>query len=169
VRTRLFVCVVQSELQTLIGGAHQALDIEDLRRHTKYTLYKDSDRAIQWFWEVVEEMTPQQHRDLLVFATSCSRGPLLGFGKLHPPFTIQHVPNPDRVPQRCANVLISCYGGCAAWYVGTGVDCGNRMLACMHALLFQRNMLQHTEAPAVLFQGGTTQETAVQYQRWRRV
>ena len=33
------------------------------------------------FWEIVEEMTSEQHRKFLKFMTSCSRQPLLGFGK----------------------------------------------------------------------------------------
>merc|ERR1712154_325326 len=39
---------------------------------------------MQWFWEVIDEMTPSQQRNFLKFMTSCSRQPLLGFRALSP-------------------------------------------------------------------------------------
>jgi ubiquitin-protein ligase E3 C len=39
---------------------------------------------MQWFWEIIEEMTLDQQRKFLKFVTSCSRQPLLGFRSLSP-------------------------------------------------------------------------------------
>lgn len=46
--------------------------------------YHPSQVPIKWFWEIVEEITPDQQRKLLKFMTSCSRQPLLGFRSLTP-------------------------------------------------------------------------------------
>ena len=37
--------------------------------------FHPSQAVIQWFWEIVEEMTTDQQRKLLKFMTSCSRQP----------------------------------------------------------------------------------------------
>ena len=46
--------------------------------------FHPSQPIMQWFWEIVEEMTADQQRKLLKFMTSCSRQPLLGFKSLAP-------------------------------------------------------------------------------------
>ena len=44
---------------------------------------------MSWFWEIVESWGDAHRQLLLLFVTSTSRGPLLGFGDLHPSFAIQ--------------------------------------------------------------------------------
>ncbi len=39
---------------------------------------------MQWFWEIIDEMTVDQQQKFLRFMTSCSRQPLLGFKSLAP-------------------------------------------------------------------------------------
>ena len=98
----MLVCCHQSEVQLLIGGAHGRVDLDDLEAHTNYTGgYSRDSPVVQWLWQVLREIPPEQVREFLMFTTSCSRAPLLGFEKLYPPFTIQWVPNPQRVPGRC--------------------------------------------------------------------
>lgn len=46
--------------------------------------YHPSHVVIQWFWEIIEEMTPNLQGKFLKFITSCSRQPLLGFQSLAP-------------------------------------------------------------------------------------
>ncbi len=46
--------------------------------------YHPSQVVIQWFWEIIEEMTADQQGKFLKFMTSCSRQPLLGFQSLAP-------------------------------------------------------------------------------------
>lgn len=64
----------QHELHWLINGHQGGLDLIDLRENTKYGGgYDDRHPAIELFWEVVEEMTVEEQKALLKFATSCSR------------------------------------------------------------------------------------------------
>ena len=81
-----------SELQMLIGGAEgtSRLDLDDLRRHVVYTGGYTSDHpVIGYLWEALNAMTNSQLSDFLRFVTSCPRPPILGFGSLEPPLTIQ--------------------------------------------------------------------------------
>ncbi|OXB69540.1 UNVERIFIED_CONTAM: hypothetical protein H355_016823 [Colinus virginianus] len=54
-----------------------------------------------------EEATSEFRSQFLMFVTSCSRPPLLGFKNLHPSFTIHCVPETDRLPSSstCVNLL----------------------------------------------------------------
>jgi hypothetical protein len=53
--------------------------------------YHPSQPIMIWFWEVIEQLTPDQQRQFLRFMTSCSRQPLLGFRALEPLPCIQQV------------------------------------------------------------------------------
>jgi len=82
------------ELQKLIGGddSVKGFDVKGLKAVMMYGGgYHPTQVIIQWFWEVVEEMSPDSQRKLLKFVTSCSRQPLLGFGALSPKPCIQQV------------------------------------------------------------------------------
>ena len=82
------------ELQKLIGGDDtvSGIDVTGLKQHMVYAGgYHPSQPIMKWFWEVLEEMTPQQQRQFLKFMTSCSRQPLLGFGHLEPKPCIQQI------------------------------------------------------------------------------
>lgn len=100
------------ELQRLIGGdADRALDLKDLRKHTRYAAgYADIQPVMQWFWDALASFDAQQQALFLKFVTSCSRQPLLGFKHLDPPFCIQKVPAGDqgnKLPSSstCVNLL----------------------------------------------------------------
>jgi len=96
------------ELQQLISGDSAELDVTDLRKNTVYGPgYSDSHPAIQCFWQVVSNFTPQQQRNLLKFVTSCPRPPLLGFSYLNPKFGIQQSFDMDHLPtaSTCINLL----------------------------------------------------------------
>ncbi|GBG24869.1 E3 ubiquitin-protein ligase UPL6 [Hondaea fermentalgiana] len=87
--TRLFS---EPELQTLISGAAGVFSIDDLRRHTSYANgFHGLDRTVARFWKVLAELSAEDQGRLLRFVTSCERAPLLGFGALSPPFTLQRV------------------------------------------------------------------------------
>lgn len=81
------------ELQRLISGDNTPVDIQDLRRHTKYFGgFHGNHRVIKWLWDLLEkDFTPDEHRLFLKFVTSCSKPPLLGFAHLEPPFSIRCV------------------------------------------------------------------------------
>jgi ubiquitin-protein ligase E3 C len=75
------------ELQKVISGDNtvHGFDVKGLKNVMLYGGgYHPSQPIIQWFWEIVEEMSPTQKSKLLKFMTSCSRQPLLGFGHLSP-------------------------------------------------------------------------------------
>lgn len=82
------------ELQKVISGddAIQGFDVKGLKSVMLYGGgYHPSQPAIQWLWQVIEEMTAEQKNKFLKFVTSCSRQPLLGFGALVPLPCIQQV------------------------------------------------------------------------------
>ncbi|EWM29600.1 e3 ubiquitin-protein ligase upl6 [Nannochloropsis gaditana] len=100
------------ELQILLTGEKRAIDIENLRAHTRYSGgYHPSQPIIHWFWEALRSYTPDEQAAFLMFVTSCSRQPLLGFQHLNPPVCIQRVPltteGGERLPSSatCMNLL----------------------------------------------------------------
>ncbi|EUC67353.1 ubiquitin-protein ligase E3 C [Rhizoctonia solani AG-3 Rhs1AP] len=99
----------QQELQMLIGGTPDSIDIDDLRENCVYGgLYDESHEVIERFWRVVDTLNQDQRRALLRFVTSCSRPPLLGFKELNPRFAIRDATSDDqRLPtsSTCVNLL----------------------------------------------------------------
>lgn len=99
----------QQEMQLLISGANNPIDVQDLRQNTVYGgVYDDSHETIQLFWKVVESFEQSQRHALLRFITSCGRAPLLGFKKLKPHFSIRDSTNDEtRLPtaSTCVNLL----------------------------------------------------------------
>jgi ubiquitin-protein ligase E3 B len=82
-----------SEFQRLISGDTAPIDLQDLRRHTKYFGgFHNNHRVVCWLWDILEsDFTPEEHSLFLKFVTSCSKPPLLGFENLEPPFSIRCV------------------------------------------------------------------------------
>lgn len=105
----------ESELQMLISGSQEGMDLEDLREHTNYTGgYHENHPVIQMLWDVLFSLDLDLQHKFLKFATGCSRGPLLGFRHLEPRFCIQRaapdnlsLDTLDRLPTSatCMNLL----------------------------------------------------------------
>ncbi|GER31451.1 ubiquitin-protein ligase [Striga asiatica] len=104
----------ENELQLLISGSVDGFDVSDLKAHTNYGGgYHKDHYVIGMFWEVIENLSLENRRKLLKFATGCSRGPLLGFKYLEPTFCIQRTAGNaseealDRLPTSatCMNLL----------------------------------------------------------------
>ncbi|CAL8313718.1 unnamed protein product [Merluccius merluccius] len=99
----------QQEIQVLISGAHVPICLDDLKKFTNYSGgYTASHPVIVSFWEVVEGFTDEEKRKLLLFVTSCSRPPLLGFKELYPAFCIHNGGSDlERLPtaSTCMNLL----------------------------------------------------------------
>jgi len=97
------------ELNILISGSPSGFDVLDLRQNTNYSGgYQDDSPVIQWLWHLLQQcMEPEDMGRFLMFATSCSRAPLLGFRTLYPKFCIHRVPDSERLPtaSTCANLL----------------------------------------------------------------
>ncbi|CAL5207670.1 unnamed protein product [Lathyrus oleraceus] len=80
----------EHELQLLISGSLDSLDVDDLRQHTNYVgSYHSEHDVIEMFWEVLKGFSMENQEKFLKFVTGCSRGPLLGFRYLEPLFCIQ--------------------------------------------------------------------------------
>ncbi|TYZ66923.1 hypothetical protein PybrP1_000894 [[Pythium] brassicae (nom. inval.)] len=100
-----------AELQTLLGGSANSIDVDDWERHTAYGGgYHPSQPAVQWFWDIVRhDFDAADRAALLKFITSCSRQPLLGFAQLAPPLCVHQVrtTEDERLPSSatCMNLL----------------------------------------------------------------
>ncbi|KAK7246229.1 hypothetical protein RIF29_41089 [Crotalaria pallida] len=104
----------EHELQLLISGSLDSLDVDDLRLHTNYAGgYHSEHYVIEMFWEVLKSFSLENQKKFLKFVTGCSRGPLLGFRYLEPLFCIQRAGGTasdealDRLPTSatCMNLL----------------------------------------------------------------
>lgn len=68
----------QQEVQILIGGVEEPINIDDLMQNCIYGGVYDSNHAvIQRFWRVAKTLNQNERQLLLRFVTSCSRPPLL--------------------------------------------------------------------------------------------
>eukprot|EP00929_Paragymnodinium_shiwhaense_P062811 TRINITY_DN31379_c0_g1_i1.p1 TRINITY_DN31379_c0_g1~~TRINITY_DN31379_c0_g1_i1.p1 ORF type:complete len:670 (-),score=103.97 TRINITY_DN31379_c0_g1_i1:127-2103(-) len=114
------------DLAALASGA-RGLDISEWQEHTKEEESEEvpsmldvqnaaelGGQVIGWFWNVVRELTEEQRRALLRFATGSGRLPPGGFPSLRPPFTLavtrtesaEHLPHANT----CVNRLVlPCY------------------------------------------------------------
>eukprot|EP00375_Theileria_parva_P001919 XP_764594.1 ubiquitin-protein ligase [Theileria parva strain Muguga] len=97
-----------SELELLISGSSEAIDISDLRKNTVYAGgFDENNPTIQWLWEILDEYDNNERSSFLWFVTCCKRSPLMGFKQLQPPFCVHKEPDPNRLPSvsTCLNLL----------------------------------------------------------------
>lgn len=98
----------EEELELILSG-NDLIDIEDMRRNTKYTFgFSESDSTIIDFWNIIESFSNEKQRKLLQFVTGSNRVPFEGFSKLSPLLTIQKVDNDsNKLPSAstCFNLL----------------------------------------------------------------
>lgn len=99
-----------TEMQTIISGTSESLDIEDLKAHTRYIDCSARDGFVKYFWKTLETFSQEELSLMLRFVTSCPRAPLFGFRNLYPPFTISKVSidrDDEKLPtaQTCVNTL----------------------------------------------------------------
>ncbi|XP_053106891.1 E3 ubiquitin-protein ligase HACE1 isoform X3 [Hemicordylus capensis] len=101
------------ELELLLSGMPE-IDVSDWIKNTEYTSgYERDDPVIQWFWEIVQELTQEERVLLLQFVTGSSRVPHGGFAHIMggsglQNFTIAAVPYiPNLLPtsSTCINML----------------------------------------------------------------
>ncbi|KAF0931846.1 hypothetical protein E2562_005809 [Oryza meyeriana var. granulata] len=87
------------DLDRMLGGSSNTINLEDWKLHTQYNGYKERDRHIIWFWKAVESMSIEQQRELLFFWTSVRYLPSDGFGGLASKLYIYKVSeSADRLP-----------------------------------------------------------------------
>ncbi|KAL3693449.1 hypothetical protein R1sor_007100 [Riccia sorocarpa] len=86
----------EQELQILISGSQEGMDVNDLRLNAHYAGgYSEDHPVIEMFWDVVKTLDLDLQQKFLKFVTGCSRGPLLGFKYLEPRFCIQRAAPDD--------------------------------------------------------------------------
>ncbi|KAI8086325.1 uncharacterized protein BX664DRAFT_365944 [Halteromyces radiatus] len=98
----------QQELQVMLGGASVPIDIGDLRQHTIYADYNDTDPVIQNLWRALSSFSNEERMKFVKFVTSCSRPPILGFKELQPQICIRRAGRDEsRLPtsSTCVNLL----------------------------------------------------------------
>lgn len=98
----------QMELQELIKGSDQPIDIADLRAHTALSDYHEKDVTVTYLWEALESFDQPTRAQFLKFVTSCPSPPLLGFAQLNPPFCVRRSTDEEqRLPtsSTCVNLL----------------------------------------------------------------
>jgi len=97
------------ELNTLISGSTAGFDVADLKANTVYSGgYQEDSPCVIWLWQLLQHhLEPEDMGKFLMFITSCSRAPLLGFKNLYPKFCIHRVPDSTRLPTSatCANLF----------------------------------------------------------------
>jgi len=101
----------EQELELLICGLPD-IDVNDLKANTEYKGIPSSSQLIQWFWEVVDDMTQEEKANLVQFVTGTSKVPINGFKSLQgmngtQRFQIHKASGKDRLPtaHTCFNQL----------------------------------------------------------------
>ncbi|KAG9045954.1 hypothetical protein FS837_005354 [Tulasnella sp. UAMH 9824] len=99
----------QQELQILIGGTEEPVNVDDLRGNTVYGgSFNEDHPTVKAFWKVLKSFDQAQRCAFLRFVTSCARPPLLGFKELNPKFSIRDAGSDNsRLPtaSTCVNLL----------------------------------------------------------------
>jgi hypothetical protein len=93
------------ELDLLVSGV-DVLDWSELKANAQYTDgYTSESPIVQWFWEVFDEMSDEQRRWLLRFATGTDRTPITGLSDVR--LVIQRAGDPDKLPvaHTCFSIL----------------------------------------------------------------
>ncbi|CAF1079514.1 unnamed protein product [Rotaria sordida] len=73
--------LVPEELEMLICGMEQC-NLSSLAKITKYENCDPNEDFIKWFWQVVEEMSSDKQRRLLLFVTGSDRMPIGGLSEM---------------------------------------------------------------------------------------
>lgn len=96
------------ELQTLISGDDDAIDIDDLQRNVEYGGFLESDQTVHDLFTILREFDRTDRGKFVKFVTSSPKQPLLGFKELNPKFGIRNSgSDTSRLPtaSTCVNLL----------------------------------------------------------------
>jgi E3 ubiquitin-protein ligase HECTD2 len=66
------------EIELLIRGSDEPLDVASLRGVATYENWKEDDSVINWFWEILEAADSKRQREILAFITGSDRIPAMG-------------------------------------------------------------------------------------------
>jgi ubiquitin-protein ligase E3 A len=102
----LFRMFQYDELDLIVSGV-DVLDWTQLRLNARYSNgYNAESPVVQWFWEVFDEMTDEQKRWLLRFATGTDRTPVTGLSDVR--LIIQRSGDTEKLP--VAHTCFSIFG-----------------------------------------------------------
>ncbi|CAM0135849.1 unnamed protein product [Umbelopsis sp. WA50703] len=95
------------EIELLVRGSDEPLDIEQLRSQTEYHGFEETDDTIEEFWKLFKDMQPTMQRKLLTFVTGSDRIPATGTARMRFQITCGGT-DCDRLPtaHTCFNQLI---------------------------------------------------------------
>ena len=107
--SRLLRCLVSAEqLQQIICGAEQPLDVAAVRAGATFTGWGDPDQAyLEAFWGILEGLAPDERQRFVLFVSASSRMPLKGWGDF--PLQLQkHGVGDERLPTAytCFHLLL---------------------------------------------------------------
>jgi hypothetical protein len=109
-RQLLHECQINAiELELIVAGLPDDLDVADWRRHTNFQCNNHSAELEEWFWTAVAEMTAEDRAKLLSFTCGTSRLPFGGFAALEPPFQVDIGGNPSHLPLLMVNLHIATH------------------------------------------------------------
>ncbi|KII69565.1 E3 ubiquitin-protein ligase Itchy [Thelohanellus kitauei] len=74
-------CFSIKEFEMLLCGI-QDYDLDDWKKHTRYSTYDRDSIQIKWFWEFVQSLSSEDRGKLLHFVTGTTRVPSTGFKDL---------------------------------------------------------------------------------------
>lgn len=96
------------ELQTIISGDEDAIDIDDLEKNVEYGGFLNTDQTIIDLFSILREFNKEDRGKFIKFVTSSPKQPLLGFKELNPKFGIRNSgSDKTRLPtaSTCVNLL----------------------------------------------------------------
>ncbi|KAJ7562340.1 hypothetical protein O6H91_03G065200 [Diphasiastrum complanatum] len=85
---QFFQALEPEDFDLLLFGQERNICLNDWKAHTEYHGYSSSDNQIVWFWKVLEQMTVEQQKRILFFATAVRQLPVEGFSGLSSKFHI---------------------------------------------------------------------------------
>ena len=76
------------EIQLLISGGLNDIDMRDLQQNVEYNGYDKNESYIREFWSYMDSLPNREKEKFLLFVTGTDRPPLLGFKYMNPKMLI---------------------------------------------------------------------------------
>lgn len=91
-------------LQLLVEGTHE-FSVDELKEYTRISPSNPGVQVLEWFWEILRDMSPNDKALFLIFINGSSSLPATGIKGLDPPFTISLGSGGLPVSHTCFNIL----------------------------------------------------------------
>lgn len=95
------------EIELLIRGSPEQLDVDGLKSVTKYSNCSSDDVVVKWFWKYMRNLDAEKQRKLLMFVTGSDRIPATGITNMSFKLCVIGSGDTERLPQAhtCFNSL----------------------------------------------------------------